>query len=135
MEDCVFDKIVRGEIPAAKVWEDENFLAFLTIAPINPGHTLVIPKRHIPYLFDLEDVELAKLMAISKKISFALKSVFNPKSGRIGIMVAGMQVPHAHIHLIPLNNEGDLNFALAKKDTPAEELQVNAERISQALVE
>lgn len=134
MENCVFCKIISGEIPAAKVWEDQNFLAFLSIEPINPGHTLVIPKKHIDYVFDMEDSQLGKLFIACKPIAGALKEVFKPLSGKIGIMVAGQEVPHVHVSLIPTNHEGDLSFARAKHAS-FEELQNNAEKIKGALKE
>lgn len=135
MEDCIFEKIINGEIPAAKVWEDENFLAFLTIAPINPGHTLVIPKKHIEYFFDLENKDLADLMVACKPIAQAIKKAFNPATGKVGVMVAGSGVPHIHVHLIPMNNEHDLTFERAKHDIPFEELKQNAEKIKEALAD
>ncbi|OGE72074.1 hypothetical protein A2617_02830 [Candidatus Daviesbacteria bacterium RIFOXYD1_FULL_41_10] len=133
MDNCVFCKIIRGEIPSAKVFEDEDFLAFLTINPINPGHTLVIPKKHISYVFDMEDSELGKFLMVCKPIAKALEKAFNPKTGKIGIMVAGLEVPHAHIHLIPMESEGDLNFANAKSVSP-DELSQNAEKIKKEFV-
>ncbi|KKQ66829.1 MAG: Histidine triad (HIT) protein [Candidatus Daviesbacteria bacterium GW2011_GWA2_38_24] len=120
MDSCIFCKIVKGEILSYEVYEDENALAFLTIAPINPGHTLVIPKKHQKYLFDLEDKELAVLMIAAKKVSHTLRDVFKPRTNKIGVMVAGLEVPHAHIHLIPMNSEGDLNFSLSRHATKEE---------------
>ncbi|MFH0936780.1 MAG: HIT family protein [Candidatus Daviesbacteria bacterium] len=132
MDNCIFCKIVKGEIPAAKVWEDENFLAFLTISPINQGHTLVISKKHVPYIFDMEDEELGKFLAVCKPIAKALVKAFNPITGKIGIMVAGLEVEHAHFHLIPMNGEGDLNFSKAKT-VPFEELEKNAAKIREII--
>ncbi len=132
MDTCVFCKILRGEIPSFKVWEDENFLAFLTIEPINPGHTLVIPKKHIDYIFDLDDPDLGQLIIACKPIAKALKQAFNPLSGKIGIMVAGQEVPHVHVSLIPINHERDLTFERPKKAT-SEDLQKNAVKIKEAL--
>lgn len=133
MDNCVFDKIIKGEIPAAQVWEDENFLAFLSIAPNNPGHTLVVPKRHIEYIFDMEDVELGSLMAVCKKIAKAIEKAFPPRTGKVGVVVMGIDVPHVHVHLIPINEAGDLNNDRAKHGMPFEELEENAERIKQFL--
>lgn len=133
MEDCVFCKIIRGEIPAEKVWEDENYLAFMSIAPINPGHTLVIPKKHTDYIFDLNDKDLEELMVMSKPIAIAIKKAFNPKTGRVGVMVAGDGVHHVHIHLIPMDNERDLTFDRQKPNTHAEEIEANAQKIKEAL--
>lgn len=121
MNNCIFCKIINDEIPSFKVYEDEEYLAFLTIFPINPGHTLVIPKKHTDYFFDLEDGELSGLMVKTKPISNAIKKAINPKTGRVGVMVAGMGVPHVHIHLVPMDDEGDLTFAKQKK---AEENQL-----------
>lgn len=128
MDNCIFCKIIRGEIPAAKVWENEEFLAFLTIAPINPGHTLVIPKKHEDYIFDLDDETLGKIMVVSKPIAKAIKKAFNPLTGKVGVMVAGGEVAHVHIHLIPMNSERDLDFAKAHETTTTE-IQANAQKI------
>lgn len=117
MDSCIFCKIVKDEMPSYKIWEDEKHLAFLSIFPIKEGHTLVIPKNHTDYFFDLEDNKLAELMIASKKVSIILLSAFNPSTNKVGVMVAGMQVPHAHVHLIPLDNEGDLTFSKAHPET------------------
>lgn len=132
MEDCIFCKIIKGELPSYKVWEDENYLAFLTIRPINPGHVLVIPKRHADYFFDLEDKELADLMIVSKPISEAIRKAMNPKTGRVGVMVAGLSVPHAHVHLVPMDSESDLTFSRAR-DTTKEQLLEVQEKIKGSL--
>lgn len=118
--DCVFCKIISGEIPSFKVAESETHLAFLSIAPIKSGHTLVIPKKHSDYVFDLEDSEIADLMVFSKSVSGKLKNTLNPKTGKIGVMVAGLQVAHTHIHLIPMDSECDLTFANAKSASTQE---------------
>jgi len=133
MDSCIFEKIIKGEIPAAKVWEDENFLAFLSIAPINPGHTLVIPKKHIEYVFDLDPTDYTQLMIACRPIADAIKKAFNPKTGKVGILVEGTGVPHVHVHLIPVNNNGDINFSRARHDVSFEELQENAEKIKSSL--
>jgi len=132
MNNCIFCKIIKGEVPAAKVWEDENYLAFLTIKPINPGHTLVIPKKHTEYFFDLEDQELADLMVTTKPIAKAIAKAFPPATGKVGVMIAGMGVPHVHVHLVPMNTERDLDFNKAK-GMPFEEIQKNASKIHQYL--
>lgn len=129
MDNCIFCKIVKGEISAAKVAEDENFLAFLSIEPHNPGHTLVIPKKHVSYIFDMEDKDLRDILIFCKPVANAIKKAFNPKSGKVGIMVVGLDVPHAHIHLIPIDEVGDLNNDHAKHNISEEELQENAEKI------
>lgn len=108
----LFTKIVKGEIPCHKVMEDPNYLAFLDIRPINPGHTLVITKQEIDYIFDLDNELLAGLLVFSKKVAHKIKKVVECQ--RIGIMVAGLEVPHAHVHLVPITSVGDLNFAKAK---------------------
>lgn len=108
----LFTKIVRGEIPCHKIMENDEYLAFLDIRPINPGHTLVIPKMEIDYIFDLDDHVLGGLMTFSRKVAVKIKKVIECQ--RVGIMVAGMEVPHAHVHLIPITSIGDLNFAKAK---------------------
>lgn len=129
MDNCVFCKIIKGEIPAAKVFEDEIFLAFLSIAPINPGHTLVIPKKHIDYIFDLDEKTLGSLFIKCKPLAQAIEKTFHPATGKVGIMVAGLEIPHAHIHLIPINSEGDLNFANAKKGVSFTKLEEDAQKI------
>lgn len=120
MKNCIFCKIVQGGIPSYKVWEDENHLAFLSIAPIMPGHTLIIPKRHSDYIFDMDDENLASLMKAGKPVARKLKQALNPKTGKIGIMVAGLEVAHTHIHLIPMDSQYDLSFSNAKSSTPEE---------------
>lgn len=116
MDNCVFCKIIRGEIPSFKLTEDNDFLAFLSIAPINPGHTLVIPKKHSEYIFGFNttDEVLSKILVFSRPIAQALKKALKPKNGKIGIMVAGLEVLHTHIHLIPMDKEGDLTFSRAR---------------------
>jgi histidine triad (HIT) family protein len=108
----LFTRIVKGEIPCHKIAENEKCLAFLDIHPIRLGHTLVIPKQEINYIFDVDDQLLAELMVFAKKIALALGQAVPCK--RVGVMVAGLEVPHAHIHLIPMQAISDLNFALAK---------------------
>ena len=103
----LFSRIIDGEIPCHKICEDEHYLAFLDIRPINPGHTLVIPKKEIDYLFDVDDDLLGGMMVFAKKIAHAIKEEVECK--RIGVMVAGLEVPHAHIHLIPIHEIPDLH--------------------------
>ena len=126
----LFTKIVKGEIPCHKISEDKDYLAFLDIRPINPGHTLVIPKKEIDYIFDVEDEHLGGLMIFAKKIAIAIRKTVQCE--RIGVMVAGLEVPHVHIHLIPIFKISDLNFANAKP-TPNEELAKVAQKIRQHL--
>lgn len=123
MEDCIFCKIIKGEIPKALVWEDDKHLAFLSIQPINPGHTLVIPKAHTDYIFDLEDQALSDLMVASKRVSGALKIAYKPKTGKIGVMVAGGDVKHVHVHLVPLDKESELDFKRQKDSVLGELLK------------
>mgnify|MGYP002072099997 CR=1 FL=1 len=104
----IFSKIISGEIPCFKVAEDEQHLAFLDINPIAFGHTLVIPKREVDYYFDLDDEEIARLMIFSKKVALALKSVV--PCTKIGISVIGLEVPHTHVHLVPINAIADMTF-------------------------
>lgn len=115
----IFSKIVIGEIPAYKVAEDENYLAFLDIFPVAKGHTLVIPKKEVDYIFDLEDDVYAGLQAFAKKVATGLKKAIPCE--KVGVLVLGLEVPHAHIHLIPMQTEADvLNFSNKKKFTPGE---------------
>ncbi len=115
----VFTKIVNGEIPAYKVAEDENYLAFLDIFPVAKGHTLVIPKKEVDYLFDVDDELYSGLQLFAKKVAIGLKKAIPCE--KVGVLVLGLEVPHAHIHLVPMQNEGDLlNFSNKKKFTPDE---------------
>lgn len=124
----IFSKIVNGEIPAYKVAEDENYLAFLDIFPVSKGHTLVIPKKEVDYIFDLEDDIYIGLQAFAKKVAVGLKKAIPCE--KVGVLVLGLEVPHAHIHLIPMQNEADLlNFSKKLKFTP-EEFQKIKELIS-----
>jgi histidine triad (HIT) family protein len=123
----IFTKIIRGEIPCHKVAEDDLHIAFLDIRPVKPGHTLVIPKREVDYMFDLGDIELGNLWSFAKKVAGPVKQA--TQCTRVGVMVAGLEVPHTHIHLIPMDDVIELNFKYA---TPAKEddLKEMAARIS-----
>lgn len=123
----VFSKIIAGEIPSYKVAEDDKHYAFLDINPVVAGHTLVIPKHEVDYLFDLPQDEYASLMAFARRVAESMKAVMPCK--RIGVAVMGLEVPHAHIHLLPINNESDMNFFTEKKQIPAEEMKAIAEKI------
>ena len=112
MKNCIFCKIVKGKIPAVKIWEDKKHFSFLDMNPINAGHTLLIPKKHTDYLFDLNDKEYSQLMLKAKFLAKLLKNKL--KSKRIGLIVEGFLIPHAHIHLVPLNKGGELSFEKAK---------------------
>ena len=126
--ETIFTKIVKGEIPSYKIYEDEKFYAFLDISPLKKGHTLVIPKRQVDYIFDLEDEELSGLNIVAKKVAKAIAKVFPCE--KVGVVVLGLEVPHAHIHLIPLETEQDINFANPKLELPDSEMQNIANQIS-----
>jgi histidine triad (HIT) family protein len=127
----IFSKIVNGEIPCHKIAETEDYLAFLDAFPCAEGHTLVIPKKEIDYIFDLEDDLYLGLMAFAKSLAPAIKNAVPCK--RIGVAVIGLEVPHAHVHLIPMNNMNDMNFN-KKINITSEELGSIADKIRQALV-
>lgn len=122
----LFMRIIQGEVPCHKILEDDQYLAFLDIRPINPGHTLVIPKKEVDYLFDINDELLSGLFIFAKKVAKMIRKAVPCK--KVGVMVAGIEVPHAHIHLVPIFEVTDLNFAKAKV-TVNEELIKIAERI------
>ena len=127
----IFTRIVNGEIPCYKIAEDENYLAFLDINPLAKGHTLVIPKKEVDYLFDVEDNLLAGMMVFAKKVAHAIDKVMDCK--RVGVAVLGLEVPHAHIHLIPINNLHDIDFSQPKLSLPKDELEDIAKKIRSAL--
>lgn len=127
----VFSKIIAGEIPCYKIAEDENYFAFLDISPLKKGHTLVIPKKETDYLFDLDDQSLSGLMLFCKKIAAAIKSSVECK--RVSVQVIGLEVPHAHVHLIPINSMNDCNFSNEKLKLSAEEFQEIAVKIKSKL--
>ncbi|MBP3419016.1 MAG: HIT family protein [Marinifilaceae bacterium] len=124
----IFTKIINGEIPSYKVAESDKFYAFLDISPLKYGHTLVVPKKEEDYIFDIEDEELGEMMIFSKKVAKAIKQAVPCK--KVGVAVIGLDVHHAHIHLIPLDEGGDLNFAMEKKSFPADQMKECAEKIS-----
>jgi histidine triad (HIT) family protein len=105
----IFTKIIEGEIPCYKIAEDERFFAFLDINPMSKGHTLVVPKQETDYIFDLDDTTLSEMVVFAKKIARSIENAVPCK--RVGLMVIGLEVPHAHIHLIPIEKEGDMNLA------------------------
>lgn len=127
-ENCIFCKIADGAIPSYKVWEDDKFVAFLSIHPIKEGHTIVIPKKHLPYVFDIEDSELKDLSVAAKKVAKKLEKTFKPKTGKVGMSVYGLDIDHSHIHLVPLDQSGDLNMAKAKPAS-SEELKKTHQKI------
>ncbi len=124
----IFEKIIAGEIPAYKIAEDENYLAFLDVFPLKRGHTLVIPKKPVDYIFDLEDDTLAGLNVFAKNVARAIDKAVPCK--RVGVAVIGLEVPHTHIHLIPINNVSDINFANPKLKFSEEEMQDTVDQIS-----
>jgi histidine triad (HIT) family protein len=128
----LFSRIVAGEIPCHKIAENENCLAFLDINPLTMGHTLVIPKKEIDYLFDVEDELYQELWQFAKRVSKAIKKAVPCK--RIGVAVIGLEVPHAHIHLIPMNRVSDMNFASPKLSPSKEELEAVAEKIRKEFI-
>ena len=123
----IFSKIVQGEIPCHKIAEDDQFLAFLDVMPLVEGHTLVIPKQEIDYIFDLDPEVLAGLMKFAQRIAPAIKKAIHCK--RIGVAVIGLEVPHAHVHLVPLNRMLDINFSQEKLKLSQESLAKTAELI------
>jgi histidine triad (HIT) family protein len=127
----IFSKIVKGEIPCHKIAENDQFLAFLDVFPLVHGHILVIPKKETDYFFDINDAELAAMIVFAKKIAIAQKAAIPCK--RIGVSVIGLEVPHAHIHLVPMNTANDLNFTQPKLKPSSEELEAVAKRIRERL--
>ncbi|MFC5285171.1 HIT family protein [Pedobacter alpinus] len=123
----IFSKIISGEIPAHKVAETEDFLAFLDISPLREGHVLVIPKQEVDYIFDIEDETYAGLMIFAKVVAKAIKKAIPCK--RVGVAVIGLEVPHAHIHLIPIDNITDIDFSQPKLKLTEQELSEVALRI------
>jgi histidine triad (HIT) family protein len=129
----IFSKIVAGEIPSYKIAETANCYAFLDIFPLVKGHTLVIPKKEVDYIFDLDDALLAELHVFSKKLAKAIARVQPCK--RVGVVVLGLEVPHAHIHLIPIQAESDIQFSRPKLKLEKEEFEVIAASIRKAMQE
>mgnify|MGYP003289695710 FL=1 len=127
----IFAKIAAGEIPSYKVAENDKYYAFLDINPLKEGHTLIIPRREEDYFFDLDDIELAEIMVFAKRVAEAIKKAFPCK--KVGMAVLGLEVPHAHIHLVPMQNEGDLNFANEKLKLTEDEFKAIAEKIQSNL--
>lgn len=127
----IFSRIASGEIPSYKVAETDRFFAFLDINPLVPGHTLVIPKREVDYIFDLDDEELAEMHVFAKRIAVALKKAI--PCIKVGQAVIGLEVPHAHIHLVPLNSEKDMDFRGPHTAVAPEEMKRIAEKIAENL--
>ena len=123
----IFSRIIAGEIPCYKVAEDEKYFAFLDISPLTKGHTLVIPKREVDYIFDLTDEEIAGLQVFAKKVAVAIKKAI--PCVKVGQCVLGLEVPHAHIHLVPMQSEADLRFTNPRVELSAEEFEEIAKSI------
>ena len=128
MQESIFTKIVKGEIPCFKIAETNDFLAFLDVMPLRKGHTLVIPKNQVGYLYDLEDDVLSDLFIFSKQVAKKIESKISCK--RIGVSVIGLEVPHAHIHLIPINSVTDIDFSQPKLKLSSTELLEIADKIN-----
>ena len=126
----IFSKIIKGDIPSYKIAEDDNYYAFLDIFPLQKGHTLVIPKKEVDYIFDLSDDDYIGLMLFAKKVSEKIEKVIGCE--RVGLTVIGLEVPHAHIHLIPINKEKDMNFSSPKLKLSQKEFEKIAKEISEA---
>ena len=124
----IFTKIINGEIPCHKIAETEHYLAFLDIFPLREGHTLVIPKQETDYIFDLEDDLLGGLTLFAKKVAKAVDAAIDCK--RVGVAVIGLEVPHTHVHLVPINNVGDINFSSPKVSFTPEEFEATAAKSS-----
>lgn len=127
----IFTKIINREIPGYIVHEDERYIAFLDINPLVLGHTLVVPKKEVDFIFDLDDDTLAGMNVFAKKVALAMKKVLPCR--RIGVAVIGLEVPHTHVHLVPMNSMDDLNFTRGKIHPSKEQLQLTAEKISKAI--
>jgi len=126
----IFSRIIAGEIPSYRIAGDDRFYAFLDIKPMQPGHTLVVTKQETDYLFDLDDALLADMMLFAKRVARAIEKAMACR--RVGMMVIGLEVPHAHIHLIPIQQEGDMSLARKRVDLRSEELEQIAEKIRSA---
>ena len=126
----VFSRIINGEIPCYKIAEDERFFAFLDINPVNYGHTLVVPKREEDYIFDLSDEELSAMIVFAKRVATAIRKAMPCR--KVGVTVLGLEVPHAHIHLVPLKNEGDMDFKHKIDNPDPEKMTQIAKAVSSA---
>ena len=129
--ETIFTKIIKGEIPCYKIDENEQFIAFLDISPLAKGHTLVVPKQQIDYIFDIDDDTLAAMTLYAKKIAKAIQKTVPCE--RIGVAVIGLEVPHTHIHLVPISHVGDLNFQNPRVELTKEEFMAIAEGLAQNL--
>jgi histidine triad (HIT) family protein len=130
----IFTRIIKGEIPSYKIAENDKFYAFLDINPLQPGHTLIVPKLPEPeadYIFNLDDDILSEMLVFSKQVARGIKTATNCK--RVGVAVIGLEVPHVHMHLIPINKEGDMSFSNPKMTLPAQEMAEMANSIAKAM--
>ncbi len=132
MASSIFSRIIEGEIPCYKIAENIDFFAFLDISPLKRGHVLVVPKKEVDYLFDLDDAVYLGLMAFSKEVAIAIKKAI--PCNRIGVSVIGLEVPHTHIHLIPINTPNDMNFSNEKLKLSSAEFEEIALRIRESLL-
>jgi histidine triad (HIT) family protein len=128
----LFSRIAAGEIPSYKVAEDAHHFAFLDINPVHPGHVLVIPKKEVDYIFDMPDDEYAALLLFAKRVAKALKKAI--PCTKVGVTVIGLDVPHAHVHLVPMNQGGDMNFCAPKLTLPEEQMKEIAAKIAAEFV-
>ena len=124
----IFSRIAAGEIPSYKVAEDDRYFAFLDINPVHPGHVLVIPKKEVDYIFDLSDEEYTGLMLFARRVAKAIKKAIPCK--KVGVTVIGLDVPHTHVHLVPMNTGADMNFCAPKLTLPEAEMKAIAEKIA-----
>ena len=130
MTDSIFTKIIKGEISCFKVLENEDFIAFLDVNPVNKGHTLVVPKLQIDYIYDLPEDIFSKLFIFSKKVAQMLKNSF--RCNRIGISIVGLEVPHAHIHLVPINKIEDMNFERPRVNYSKDDFELILKKIQES---
>ncbi|HEY8122933.1 MAG TPA: HIT family protein [Myxococcota bacterium] len=127
----LFTRIIRGELPGRFIWRDARCVAFLTIAPLQPGHTLVVPIREVDHWLDLEEAEAAHLTVVAQKIGRAVQAAFAPV--KVGLMIAGLEVPHVHLHVVPIHELRDLDFARAEKSPSPAKLDQAAAKLRAAL--
>jgi histidine triad (HIT) family protein len=129
----IFTRIINGELPGRFVWKDEEVVAFLTINPIRPGHALVVPRAEVDHWVDLDPALYARVMAVSRSVGLALQKAFDPT--KVGMIIAGLEVPHVHVHLVPIDHLEDLSFARADRNPDPKDLDRAAEKIRAALRE
>ena len=129
----IFTRIIEGELPGRFVWKDDDCVGFLSIAPLRPGHTLVVPRVEVDHWLDLDAALAARLMVVAHAIGRAQRTAFDP--ARVGLIIAGLEVPHTHLHVVPIDRESDLSFANADASASAESMDDAARRIREALRE